>query len=226
MCVCAHLWLHNLWVPLKDREGGTGRQSVPLQINSLIPDPFSPKHPLSPASASRSLLPLLHHSLQLLPYCFCVLPVSRLLSVNQATCVGCCAFAWEGDESVAAKVAYRSPSPPFWVWSCRLGNIAGTKRKWSSTGWEKTRTAFGPGRCEKMCPLLTSFTEWKWMAEENIVSCPISRAPGRILSAPWERTQREDMEMMRKWQREWGFVKEGTTHLHWPQRSPCICSSP
>lgn len=44
VCVCA--WEHvslrvlNLCFALKDGEGGMGSQSVPLQINSLIPDPY------------------------------------------------------------------------------------------------------------------------------------------------------------------------------------------
>lgn len=55
-CVCVYIRLQNLCFALKDKEGGPGSQSVPLQINSLIPGSvFSPKHPLSPASASLCL---------------------------------------------------------------------------------------------------------------------------------------------------------------------------
>lgn len=119
MCVCIRL--QNLCFALKDKEGGMGNQSVPLQINSLIPGSiFSPKHPLSPASASLPpsppSLPLLHHSLQLLHYCFCTLTVFLLLSVNQATYMGCCGFVWESDESlpVGGAEIYPILSPQHW----------------------------------------------------------------------------------------------------------------
>ena len=41
MCVCVRIRVLNSCFALKDREAGMGSQSVPLQINSLIPDPSS-----------------------------------------------------------------------------------------------------------------------------------------------------------------------------------------
>lgn len=84
---------------LKDREGGMGSQSVPLQINSLIPDPsfLQNTHYLQRLSPPPLLIPVLlpHQSLQFLPCCL------RMLFVNQATCMGSSEFVWESDESVA-----------------------------------------------------------------------------------------------------------------------------
>lgn len=92
----------NLCFALKDGEGRIGSQSVPLQINSLIPDPsflqnnhylqrLSPSIPPPPSSLP-PVSPLL------LPY------TSPRLSVNQATWAGLCVFAWESDESVDVEV--------------------------------------------------------------------------------------------------------------------------
>lgn len=85
-CVCVYIRLQNLCFALKDKEGGPGSQSVPLQINSLIPGSvFSPKHPLSPVPAL-----LLLYTLGL-----------SLALCQSETYMGCCGFVWESDGSVA-----------------------------------------------------------------------------------------------------------------------------
>lgn len=101
-CVCVYIRLQNLCFALKDKEGGPGRQSVPLQINSLIPGSvFSPKHPLSPASASLSLLSVAS-SLSPVPALLLLYTLGLSLALCQSeTYMGCCGFVWESDGSVA-----------------------------------------------------------------------------------------------------------------------------
>lgn len=115
VCVCVrgrerkkqHVCLRvlNLCFALKDREGGMGSQSVPLQINSLIPHPSFLQNTryLQRLSPTRPLLP--PHSLHFLSYCLRLLSTSLCLSVNQATCMGSGVFVWESDESVAEEAA-------------------------------------------------------------------------------------------------------------------------
>lgn len=81
---------------------GQGSQSVPLQINSLIPGSvFSPKHPLSPASASLSLLSAAS-SLSPVPALLLLYTLGLSLALCQSeTYMGCCGFVWESDGSVA-----------------------------------------------------------------------------------------------------------------------------
>lgn len=101
-CACVYIRLQNLCFALKDKEGGTGSQSVPLQINSLIPGSvFSPKHPLSPASASLSLLSAAS-SLSPVPALLLLYTLGLSLALCQSeTYMGCCGFVWESDGSVA-----------------------------------------------------------------------------------------------------------------------------
>lgn len=101
-CVCVYIRLQNLCFALKDKEGGPRSQSVPLQINSLIPGSvFSPKHPLSPASASLSLLSAAS-SLSPVPALLLLYTLGLSLALCQSeTYMGCCGFVWESDGSVA-----------------------------------------------------------------------------------------------------------------------------
>ena len=196
VCVCVCLGVLNLCFALKDRERGMGSQSVPLQINSLIPDPsfLQNTHYLQrlspPTASSSSSVPSL-----ITPPSFSLIAsvYSPRLSVNQATCMGSCVFVWESDESVTAEAAFRS-TPVLSAHSLAFRKLLSSERGIVSeivrgqsgteaTGWEKASTGLGP-LWEKgpHFPLHSERNEWIWMGEANIVACPISGATSRFLS--------------------------------------------
>lgn len=97
---CLFLKMQSLCYFLKDKERGNRSQSATLKINSLIPDPsfYQNTHYLRRLPFTPPPFITLFTSSLFAPVC--LLSFSHILP-DWATCMGCLAFVWECDETVA-----------------------------------------------------------------------------------------------------------------------------
>lgn len=107
VCVRESMWVSECWICALLWKTGKEGWEANLFLCRLTLSYQTPIFSKTPTISSVCLFSLLllvpHHSLQFLPYCFCILSVSLLLSVNHATCMGSCVFVWESNRSVAAE---------------------------------------------------------------------------------------------------------------------------